>query len=167
MRISAILGIFGILAIMFLLSGCSFKYFDPQWYKFLSSKQEAKRYIYDKKLYEAFVLNIHDNEEYLTTDKLMPNGYKLLLDGEVEILGKRLKKIMRKFYYIDSHNKECLISKLIAFEYISYGLWLQGDEGRGFRLKGGDKSVFLWNEDNVFYYDKETDAFIKKDSNDK
>ena len=42
-----------------------------------------------------------------------------------------------------------------------------GDEGRGFRLKGGDKSVFLWNEDNVFYYDKETDAFIKKDSNDK
>lgn len=43
-----IYAIFGILAIMFLVSGCSFKYFDPQWYEFLSLNKEAGKFIYEK-----------------------------------------------------------------------------------------------------------------------
>lgn len=58
---------------------------------------------------------------------------------------------MRKFYYIDSHNKECLISKLIAFEYISYGLWLQGDEGRGFWIETKEILDILPQE-NIYVY---------------
>lgn len=128
-----IYAITSVLFIIVLFNGCiSLRYFDPYYYEFLYSRKDAKRYIYDKKLYDTFIFNIHEHHEYLYGDKLMPNGYKLLMDSKVEKRGKRLTKVMRKFYYIDSHGKECLISSLVAFEYISYGLWLRGDEGGGF-----------------------------------
>lgn len=45
--------IFGILAIMFLVSGCSFKYFDPQYYEFKSlAEKESGFYVAEPKFFD-------------------------------------------------------------------------------------------------------------------
>ena len=128
MRISAILGIFGILAIMFLLSGCSFKYFDPQWYKFKSLvKKESGFYIYDKDLFQEY------NKKGVKN--ILSNGYdvKYNTDETIRQLDSRLTEYKRfEVYYIDSSGKEHIISYIKGFTYTHYGLWLKGDEGRGF-----------------------------------
>ena len=51
MRINAILAIFGILVVIFILSGCSFKYFDPQWYAYNNLIKNSLE-VYDKGLYD-------------------------------------------------------------------------------------------------------------------
>ena len=163
--LSIILGIFGILAItiMFLVSGCNTQFFDPQYYEFRKLKNDTSGlYVFNEELYKE--------ARKIGEGKILQNGHKLIYEYEVDIvkIDSRIERAKRFMYsYIDENEQKNIISYYLCYNYYTYGLWLAGDEGGGFRLKGGDKSVFLWNEDNVFYYDKKTDTFIKKDNNDK
>ena len=134
---------FGVVfAALFFIGECSFKYMDWQYYVARDMcKNESGYYIYDEKLYKE--------TEKTNYNAHLSNGYRLQLRSGYGLYEN--EKIMRKFYYIDSHNKECLISKLIAFEYISYGLWLQGDEGRGFWIETKEILDILPQE-NIYVY---------------
>ena len=164
--LSIILGIFGILAItiMFLVSGCNTQFFDPQYYEFRGlMKNESGTYIFDKELY--------DEAKQLNNGDTLSNGYKLIYDSagtDIEYINNRVMKGKRfTNAYIDNDGQKHFISYSLCFEYITYGLWLKGDEGGGFWFASKMRGSFWYNMDNVFYYDKKTDTFIKKDNNDK
>lgn len=177
MRISAILGIFGILAIMFLLSGCSFKYFDPQWYKFKSLvKKESGDYIFNKTLYDeaeilreknrsSYVFVKRENDMWVRVRPLLSNGYGLIVDieeSDIQTINTKINSFQKvKYYYIDSDNNKHIISYQKMFEYTYNGLWPAGDEGRGFRLET-EKTESGYSRQNKFLLKDEKWQQIKK-----
>ncbi|MCI7411565.1 MAG: hypothetical protein MSS67_07685 [Helicobacter bilis] len=122
-----IYAIFGILAIMFLVSGCSFKYFDPQWYEFLSLNKEAGKFIYDEKLYKE--INFRHIDGY---PKTFSNGYTLETYFKEIQINSRIKNEYFEIFYKNGDMKN-LVFVINSYTYSGYGLWLEGDEGRGFR----------------------------------
>ena len=125
--INAILAIFGILVAIFVLSGCSFKYFDPQYYKFLSLNKKAGKFIYNEKLYKE--INFRHIDGY---PKTFSNGYTLETYFSETQISKRIKNEYFEIFYKNGNTKS-LVFVINSYTYIGYGLWLEGDEGRGFR----------------------------------
>lgn len=155
--------IFGILVVMFLFSGCITQFFDPQYYKFRKLEYDTSGlYVLDEKLYEE--------AKRIGQGKILQNGYKLNYEGELDRakIDSRIESAKRLMYsYNDDNGQKHIISYNLCYSYYTLGLWLVGDEGGGFRIKVGDKSVCLWNRNNAFCYDKKTNTFIKRDNNDK
>ncbi|GAB0172988.1 hypothetical protein [Helicobacter trogontum] len=163
MRISAILAIFGILAIMFLLSGCSFKYFDPQFYKFVYlGTKYGGTYIYDLEIYNEIL-----RDDFSLKDKLS-NGYYLKgyyadeadIEYDIKRLGSRLIEFKKNvLYYIDNNGTKHIVkyNRYFEYTYIAFG----GDEGRGsgwqemthsigskkFYFKNGEWNILKDNDD--------------------
>lgn len=162
--IYAIFGILVVIPIVILVfSGGNTQFLDPQYYKLRKLENDTSGlYVLDEELdREARIIGV---------GKILQNGYKVIYEYEADIdkIDSRIKSGKHLIYsYIDGNGQKNTISYYLCYKYYTYGLWLIGDEGAGFRFKGGDESVWLCNRDNVFYYDKETDTFIKKDKNDK
>ena len=150
---------------MFLLSGCSFKYFDPQWYKFKSlEKKESGDYIFNKTLYDeaeilreknrgSYVFVKRENDMLVRVRPLLSNGYELIVDieeSDIQAISTKINSFQKvKYYYIDSDNNKHIISYQKMFEYTYSGLWVDGDEGRGFRLET-EKTESGYSRQNKF-----------------
>ena len=141
---SIILGIFGIVTISIMMSGCSLRFFDPQYYRFKSlTRKESGFYIHDEQTY---------NERRIES-RLLPNGYEWDMDSDekrTEIDSRIVKCIDFEIFYIDDLSKKHIIQHRVSFDYLDYGIFLGGDEGRGFwidtfRIIGGykDQSFIL------------------------
>ena len=151
------------IVILVFSGGGNTQFLDPQYYKLRKLENDISGlYVLDEEL---------DREaRIIGPGKILQNGYKVIYEYETDIdkIDSRIKSGKHLIYsYIDRNGQKNTISYYLCYKYYAYGLWLIGDEGAGFRFKGGDESVWLCNRDNVFYYDKETDTFIKKDKNDK
>ena len=124
---SIVLGIFGNLIVVFLFSGCSLKYFDPQYYKFLSLNKESGKFICNEKLYKE--INFRYADGY---PKRFSNGYALETYFKEIQISKRIKNDYFEIFYKNGDTKN-LVFVINSYIYIGYGLWLEGDEGAGFR----------------------------------
>ena len=136
MRISAILGIFGILVAIFVFSGCvSLKYFDPQWYKFrkFCNKVDGK-YIYNKKINDELEESNEYKKIFVEYPITLSSGIVVYSDTSTEKIGNMIKWESIRYYY-DKKGDKCLIAIIKTARYTEYGLWLQGDEGRGIWLE--------------------------------
>ncbi|RDU61440.1 hypothetical protein CQA53_10125 [Helicobacter didelphidarum] len=135
----SILSIIGILVVVVMFSGCGFRYFDPQYYEFKKLyEEEGGLYIFDEKL------------EVETYDKdILSNGYNLIRkndEHDIERINDRIISFKQfGYYFIDSQGEKHIVSYKKGFYYTEHGLWLHGDEGRGFhwdteRKMGGTNS---------------------------
>ncbi|MWV61704.1 hypothetical protein DCO58_08145 [Helicobacter saguini] len=126
-------GLVSLFLILFFAGGCSFKYMDWQYYKFMwLMKNESGRYIYDEKLYNEI------NQNGINTK--LSNGYFVITNSQeefdIKIINSRLKEYKTFIlYYIDSNGNKHIIMHNKNFSYFNYGLWFKGDEGAGFWLE--------------------------------
>ncbi|RDU59348.1 hypothetical protein CQA53_11530 [Helicobacter didelphidarum] len=157
-----ILSVIGILIVMVVFSGCSFWWADPQFYKtkHLGNK-EGGWYVLEPEIYDEM-----RQPSFKTSDKLS-NGYYVGVENidDKEIIDSRITESwVRAWYFIDSSNKKHIISYYRVFVYTAYGLWLLGDEGRGFYLKNRKRFSF-GNKDQKFVLKdgKVVKKFISKD----
>ncbi|WP_181882431.1 hypothetical protein [Helicobacter didelphidarum] len=156
--------IFGILVVILVFSGCGFRYFDPQYYEFKGlAEKESGFYVVEPEFFDEI------QQENFKHSRKLSNGYSIK-SKEATYIGKINSRIHEFHYYMmyfmDSSNKKHIISYYRVFRYKEHGLWLDGDEGRGFHWDT-TQNIDHTSWDNVFYYDKETKIFIKKDKNDK
>ncbi|TLD93220.1 hypothetical protein [Helicobacter trogontum] len=134
--------IFGILVAMFLVSGCSFKYFDPQYYEFKRLCKEAKNVIYDEELYRIYKARYNKEryydektqKEYLMSDFTIENTYS-------KDITKNLKEREATLFY---KNKPFYKEKYYWFTY--NGIFLQGDEAAGWHW---ENKKTLYCKDNL------------------
>ncbi|RDU59981.1 hypothetical protein CQA53_11135 [Helicobacter didelphidarum] len=125
----SILSIIGILVAVVMFSGCGFRYFDPQYYEFKRLvEKESGVYVINEQIYDEWRYE-------LSNSTLLSNGYTLYTDFSEEytkIDSRILMEISHKKSYTDNLGKTHIISYDIAFNYLDYGIFLKGDEGRGF-----------------------------------
>ncbi|RDU59584.1 hypothetical protein CQA53_11380 [Helicobacter didelphidarum] len=151
----SILSIIGILVVVVMFSGCGFRYFDPQYYEFKGlAEKESGFYIVEAEFFDEF-----QQENF----KNLSNGYRVKSEEitDMTIINSRICEYrFSMLYFIDSSNKKHIISYYRVFRYKEHGLWLRGDEGRGFWWQNTQNIDHTsWN--NVFYYNKENGSFIK------
>lgn len=133
--INVVLVIFGILVVIFMLSGCSFKYFDPQWYKYKKFCNEVDgKYIYNKKINDELEKSDEYKKIFVEYPITLSSGIVVYMDVNTEKIGNMIKWESTRYYY-NKKGKKCLIATLKSVRYTEYGLWLKGDEGRGFWFK--------------------------------
>ena len=131
---SIVLGIFGILVVVFLFGGCSLKYFDPQYYECGSlAKKESGIYIVNEIMYEILTKK-QGNTTFVVdrkTDSVESTDY-----------GRIKSAIDLKYCFLDETNQKTMIcddKHLVyyhkIFVYRNPGFWITGDEGSGFRIR--------------------------------
>ncbi|WP_052096425.1 hypothetical protein [Helicobacter trogontum] len=96
---------------------------------------------------------------FATFTPLLSNGYELKIDTQkASTQARQINTRIRtsdylEYYFIDSQNKRHIISYMKGFYFQYYGLWLQGDEGRG----------FYWETTDYFDNGSSANKFIFKD----
>ncbi|WP_034346839.1 hypothetical protein [Helicobacter trogontum] len=131
--------IFGILIVL-LLSGCSlisFKYIDPQYYKFkrLCKEVEKDNTIYDDNLYNLFLkakqkISFYNGRKFYdetTKQEFLVDNFDIKFDSQE--ISNRLSKTIYKLLY---NEKE--FYRYSAYNYHYSGLFLKGDEGAGWYI---------------------------------
>lgn len=131
---------------------------DWQYYKFqYLIKSKSGVYIIDDNIYKEIE---NKDIELLSDGKyslgLLSNGYESFYKYEDDLkqINSRISSCKKhKKYYVDDNGIEHIISFEETFSYITYGLWLSGDEGNGWRINYKDKSIFYSKKGNIFYKD--------------
>ncbi|WP_394966793.1 hypothetical protein [uncultured Helicobacter sp.] len=128
--------IFGIFVIA-LLNGCSFKYIDPQYYKFkrLCKEVEKDNTIYDDNLYNLFLkakqkISFYNGRKFYdetTKQEFLVDNFDIKFDSQE--ISNRLSKTIYKLLY---NEKE--FYRYSAYNYHYSGLFLKGDEGAGWHI---------------------------------
>lgn len=130
--------------ILFLAGGCSFKLIDPQYYRFLSlcKNVDSEVTIYNQDYFDI----IKNSKNIKTNDKgcfysekleqeICFGGFAYSKSNRVVIEYNKfgLKKSIQKRYYNDIHYLDYTL-----YVYTYYGLFLRGDEGRGWHWETED-----------------------------
>lgn len=147
-----------VFVVLFCAGGCSFLFMDWQHYKFKHLiETQSGIYIIDDNLYKEIE---NKKSKLLPNGKyslgLLSNGYEAFYQYEDDLkqINSRILSCKRyKRYYIDDNGIEHIISFKKLFSYITYGLWLSGDEGNGWRINYKEKSIFYSKKGNIFYKD--------------
>ncbi|MDY5185712.1 hypothetical protein [Helicobacter trogontum] len=134
--------ILGILVAMFLVSGCSLKYFDPQYYEFKRLCKEAKNVIYDEELYRIYKARYNKERYYdeKTQKEYLMSDFTITKTRIVNI-SDRLTINENTIFY-----KNIPFYKYSSFWYDYKGLFLQGDEAAGFSW---ETKGTLYCKDNI------------------
>ncbi|TLD78756.1 hypothetical protein LS81_010985 [Helicobacter trogontum] len=139
----------GIVFLILFLSGGSFQFLNPQYYKFqYLMNTQSGFYILDEKLYRETKnreFRLLSNGEYSLG--FASNGYEIFYKYEQydfqQVSSAITASKQHKRYYIDSMGVEHIISFEQKFRYTDYGIFLTGDEGAGFNLNIKQKLNFL------------------------
>ncbi|RDU59583.1 hypothetical protein CQA53_11375 [Helicobacter didelphidarum] len=159
--------IFGILVVILVFSGCvSTRFFDPQYYKFKRLvEKESGLYIVDPELN-----NEMRQPSFKSSDKLS-NGYYVDaedIQAKERIDSRITASWIQAWYFIDSQGKKHIISYWRLFTYKEHGLWLDGDEGRGFHWDTERKCSLLDRSKKFVLKDgKVVEKFISNAKGDK
>ena len=141
---------FGVVfAVLFFIGECSFKYMDWQYYVARDMcKNESGIYILNKELYEDMITyNLQDSKYTRKMEEFNKTEYERY---EPTKYNRIYKLDYRKYYYYDSvRNEPYIVSFERSFAYKNYGIFLTGDEGRGFMVKTFE-ILECFNRDNTF-----------------
>ena len=125
--------------IIFLVGGCSFKYMDWQYYKFLClCNTQAKNNILNTEIDNTIKIKDMESINYSRVN---------ITNRITKISFQNIHKKSRVVYYEQER-----------YFYRNYGIFLQGDEGRGFYLKYND---LLDCFPQARYLDKEYNNYAK------
>ena len=148
---SIVLGIFGILVVVFLFGGCSLKYFDPQWYEFkrLCKNVDSAVEVYNQDYWEMYK-NYDTLPRNTRDDRGVPYFYSQKLNKIIYVSGgqftsklisaqqinSRLSKAKWGLWYDDIH-----YATIINYNYKYSHIRLEGDEGRGWHWETKDTLI--------------------------
>lgn len=127
---------------LFLAGGCSFKYIDPQYYKFIKLCQNVNNEvtIYNKDYWEIFSNREkgntrHDDKgEYYYNENLNQKIYFDYTKAESINVSQKKNFTLTKTIFEDYYNNIHYANHSMYF-YDDYGIFLIGDEGAGFKLR--------------------------------
>ena len=124
---SIVLGIFGILVVVFLFGGCSLKYFDPQWYEYNKLIKNSLE-VYNKDLYDYSV------DRYIPGRKTKDiKGLTDFCRKDDDIINIDSRLAYRKVSFFANVNSVPILYQIShIYIYTEIGLFPTGDEGRGF-----------------------------------
>ncbi|TLE07331.1 hypothetical protein [Helicobacter bilis] len=132
-----VLSMFGILFMACVFSGCSFKYFDPQYYEFkrLCKEVEKDNTIYDDNLYNLFLkakqkISFYNGRKFYdetTKQEFLVDNFDIKFDSQE--ISNRLSKTIYKLLYNEEE-----FYRYSAYNYHYSGLFLKGDEGAGWYI---------------------------------
>lgn len=129
-----VLSVFGILFMACVFSGCSFKYFDPQYYKFKRlCKKEAKGLVLNNILFRGYLkakqkISFYDGNKFYdktTKQEFLVDNFELKSQKNRDI-SNRLREFKNVYYY-----KNEPFYEFLSFSYNYKGIFLQGDEAAG------------------------------------
>lgn len=152
-------GLVSLFLILFFAGGCSFKYMDWQYYKFLRLlENKSGLYIFDKKLYEEIQGQNREFKELPNGEYslgFLSNGYEILYkyeDYDFKQVYSRISTIKKhKKYVKDLYGAEYIVSFNKYYQYTTYSIILSGDEGGGFHFTTQRATPYLEFETNIFY----------------
>ncbi len=143
-----LISLISLCVMLFFVGGCSFRLMDWQWYQVKNlCKNESGIYIVNKELYEDMIThNLQDNKYTRKMEEFSKTVYE-----RYQSINSRIYKLDdRKYYYYDmTKNKSYVVSFERNFAYKNYGIFLTGDEGRGFEMKSSE-ILECFNRNNTF-----------------
>ena len=127
-----------------IMGGISFKSIDPQYYKFkeLCKRAENEKIIYDEELHrvykaldsKTFYPRIYYDEK--TQKEYLMSDFEKKRDSQQKKISDRITEYQNILYYKKNENP-FLHYKNYYYRY--FGIFLKGDEGRGFYIDLDDK----------------------------
>ena len=161
MRINAILAIFGILVAIFVFSGCvSLKYFDPQWYAYNNLIKNSLE-VYDKGLYD-YSIDRHIPDRKIKSIEGLQGFWRK--DEDIINIDSRLA-YRKVSFFANVNNVSILYQISHIYIYTEIGLFLIGDEGRGFDWE--TKRTRSNSSSSADIHDRGTIIYIEEKNNDK
>lgn len=144
-----LISLISLCVMLFFVGGCSFRLMDWQWYQVKNlCKNESGIYILNKELYEDMITyNLQDSKYTRKMEEFNKTEYERY---EPTKYNRIYKLDYRKYYYYDSARDEpYMVSFQRSFAYKNYGIFLTGDEGRGFEMKSSE-ILECFNRNNTF-----------------